>query len=369
MDMSRNSNKPNALQKLFVVELPKESQPEHLPEMAKAHGLVYIKGCTRHMVIGLGDLPEEIAALEGATFYQGETAYARLLQYITGLLSRSPGESQIVGQFRDAFQTRESRNPESLENYMKLYQWLAEDNRAVRTYVTADLQSAYYETVAQRIVPRNEGASVAVVVDLDAKGNLSDTTVNLLRQLGSHSHNKPAHIYITHPDDAALARVMPEIERMSARGTISPTVNSIRFEEMLHAKLHSQFNINTKQIYVCPACNRYPEAEKKLVKWQDEMAAFSKEMILLGGEKKERKVTGAWLGEHFNITLPDAILAAQKAKKIENETLKSEGKLACENCALSRDSDKRPLFRSLTQPREKYAHLSGIALSDGRAIE
>lgn len=355
--------KAGALNALIAIEKPLDGSTSNLALLAKEMGFVYIKGCTREVAFGLGAMPE---VSEHYKKYTGKDAYAQLLKYKTGLLSRSPGESQIVGQFAEAFRKREQENPSSLLDYSKLSQWLNDDNRTVRHAVTADLQSAYFETMAQRIDKRPAGEPVVVVIDEDARGNLSETTKNLLRQLGSFSHNVPNTILFTHYDANVLARHTHEIQSLSTRGTIHTTVEPVNFDTFLSAPLDSELFRKSRYIYVCPACSRYPEAEARLVAWQDEAAAFGTKMVVLGGEKKQRRTEGAWIGEHFNITMPEQITEAQKEKKTENQHLIEAGKRACDNCAYSRDIGKRPLQRSLSLSIEDYTHLHGSSSGRGR---
>ncbi len=345
------------LNSLFAIELPVTSDLD-IKEIAQEYGFVSILGCTRKVMFGIGAPPQELSEF---SVCKGKEAYALLLQYQAGLLSRSPGETQIVGQFREAFRIQESFENNTLQDYGKLRQWLTEDNDAVRHHVTHDLQSAHFETVAQRVAGRVPNESVLLVIDEDSKGNLSETTLNMLRQLGSVSDSRPSAIVITHPDDAVVRRHMYEIQRMSERGTIAPEVSSVKFDEVLSTTYDSDLFKKVRCTYFCPACNSFPEAEANLMDWHNQAAAFGAKMVLLGGDKKHRKTAGVWAGDHFNLILPEQIVDAQKTKKAENAGLISRGKQACLNCAESRDLGKKPLSRSLVLPQSEYIRLHGAS--------
>ena len=89
-----------------------------------------MRGCSRSSIVGhKDDIASIRAELEGKLeYFEGAHAYGRLLQVVSGQLSRTPGENQIVRQFRNSWEKFSAGNPEKSLPLRHLYDAIIADN-------------------------------------------------------------------------------------------------------------------------------------------------------------------------------------------------------------------------------------------------
>ncbi len=108
------------------------------------------KTCLRNILVGPKDSLAHWQRHEDDEIFQGEKAYQFLLEVIAGLHSSLIGETEILGQFKNA--VIEFKFPEShfgLE-MKKFFQALLEDVKKVRSQHLADLGSQSYGSILRK---------------------------------------------------------------------------------------------------------------------------------------------------------------------------------------------------------------------------
>lgn len=341
------SKKP-VTEDLLLVDVKPQSFSDEFRRFRDDHDLMYLKGCRREVLLGHGGAIDHIPELhEDVTVYTGKEAYRHMLTYVTGLISRTRGESQIVSQFKGAYREWEDRAPVIAGSFDRLYRHIIHDNGLIRNNVTSSLKPAFFEACAHELSQQGRLDTVLIVANSDRSGKNPDSlTENIMRYLGNNSKKAAQKIVFTHPDSKTLDNIYSYFLRQKVKGKLHGEIQKLPFLEAINASGDLQW---MNRVYVCLPMGKDPDIDHIILEQWRQKEVYGGTLVHLGGSKKtDRLSTGAWR-EHalFNYVAPEDITRWQGTRKSQNAVLIAQGKKACAVCADMRESNKRPNQRAL----------------------
>lgn len=340
---------------LMVLDIEPKSFSDQFAQFRDASGLMYIKGCRRDVLIGsehaLQDAPNP--QTDGITLYRNADAYAHLLTYVTGLISRTRGESQIVSQFKRAYSELQTRASEQAVDLHRLFRNIINDNSVVRNNVTPSLKPAFYEACAHELSNQNGQDVVLIVVNTHPNGKPDAETENMVRYLAGNKRQSAKTIVFTHPDPNHLRTVYGYFLSQQTKGKLTSPIEMLPFEQAFDANSDLQ---RFDKAFVCLPMGRCEEVDMKIIEEWRQKEAFGGTLIHLGGSKKTDRISkGAWQNlELWSYVSPEKIIQHQSFRKQQNEDTIAEGKKACNACAQIRSQGRRPNSRVI-EPIMKVA--------------
>lgn len=146
-----------ALADLRVAQWP--GSPAALPAIAREFVL---DTCLRRLCIGLGPQPPfgERAPTDDR---RGADAYQLLLEVTTGLLSAVPGETNVFGQFRRAWNEFRREQPARAAALEPLVTQAVRDTRSIRCTHLQNIGGASYGALVRRLLAPRQGERVLLV--------------------------------------------------------------------------------------------------------------------------------------------------------------------------------------------------------------
>jgi hypothetical protein len=115
-----------------------------------------VKTCLREVSIDVlppAEHPDPAQCLSaGNQRYTGAAAYRILLQLACGLESEIAGETEILGQMKDAWRTFEQSRPEDAARLRPWVQRLLQETKEIRSEYVVGLGSATYGSLARRLL-------------------------------------------------------------------------------------------------------------------------------------------------------------------------------------------------------------------------
>ncbi len=332
-----------------MLDIKPQSFSDEFRLLRDEQDLMYLKGCRREVLLGRIDalrfLPENH---EGVVVYTGRDAYKYMLIYVTGLISRTRGESQIVSQFKGAYREWHDRAPALATEFNRFIRSIIHDNGLVRNIVTYNLKPAFYEACAHELSQQTGADTVLVVVNSDkSRSKPDDLTENIVKYLSNNRKGAAQKIVFTHPDPQVLQNIYSHFLRQKSKGHITSEIEMRPFENAFDATSHLQW---MNRVYVCLPMGSYPGADEVMLKQWGQKEALGGTLIHLGGSKKaDRQSSGVWSGDPlFNYVTPEKILGWQEIRKGQNEKIIEVGKKACGVCADIRQDNKRPNQEALS---------------------
>ena len=155
-----------------------------------------VKTCLREVQVttrdafDLGDVPAGAEA--GGDLYQGAEAYGFLLRLASGLESEIAGETQILGQIKEAWQKYETEHAGSAKSLRPWMQRLLQETKEIRSEYIVGLGSATYGSLARRLIGgRPEGTTLLL-----GAGQLAATVLPYLDSADLRIYNRsPARAF------------------------------------------------------------------------------------------------------------------------------------------------------------------------------
>lgn len=180
-----------ALERLWIGHWPKAGAAD-LPALDSRGFLV--ETCLRRMLIALGrDAPRNLAAPPPQAF-TGAAAYRFLLEVATGLNSAVPGETNVFGQFRRAWDAyRGTAEREAVEALAPLIAQAVHDTRAIRRRHLQNIGGASYGSLARRLLHADDGDRILFV----GAGDLARSMLPFFRsfQVGTWNRRPPGPVF------------------------------------------------------------------------------------------------------------------------------------------------------------------------------
>ncbi len=341
----------NVTEDLLLLDIEPKHFSEEFRNLRDSQGLLHIKGCRREVLIGRSRALKFASDLDGSavSVYKGGQAYAHLLTYVTGLLSRTRGENQVVSQFKNAYEELKMRNALSAKAMQRLSQYILHDNGVIRNHVTRSLKPAFFEACAHELSGQKGQEAVLVVANTDITGKKpDDSTENIVRYLGGKRKDAAKTIVFTHPDDSSLINVHSAFLRQKEKGKISSDVKMLPFSEAFDAVRDLQ---SFQRVFVCYPMDREADVDTTIIEEWGQKECFGGMLVHLGGSKKIDRVSrGKWLDPELeNYISPESISDWQKDRKAQNDTTIIRGSIACQFCAEVRAEGRRPTPNNVTQ--------------------
>jgi hypothetical protein len=153
--------------------------PEHTPTALLPDACV-LGTCLREVRIAMADAREQPGSSEadaaGYERYVGAEAYRFLLQLACGLESEIAGETEILGQIKQAWRDHESAAPEAAKSLRPWMQRLLQDTKEIRSEYVVSLGSATYGSLVRRLL----GGALTGPTLLIGAGQLAETILPFL---------------------------------------------------------------------------------------------------------------------------------------------------------------------------------------------
>jgi glutamyl-tRNA reductase len=150
----------------------KERDRIHFP------GLLSWKTCMRTVYIGDSRIMEEkhLYPIFPYEIYRGYKAYQLLLEIISGIRSRLLGETEVLNQFKEEFQTSKLPNTPFGDYMMKLRDQLIEDSRKLRSKYLRGLGDQSYGGLVHRVLGLTKDVTII------GTGQLAEQVIPWIRQ-------------------------------------------------------------------------------------------------------------------------------------------------------------------------------------------
>ncbi len=136
--------------------------------------------CLREVRIAMADAREQPTGSEadaaGYERYAGAEAYRFLLQLACGLESEIAGETEILGQIKQAWRDHEAAQPEAAKALRPWMQRLLQDTKEIRSEYVVSLGSATYGSLVRRLL----GGALTGPTLLIGAGQLAETILPFL---------------------------------------------------------------------------------------------------------------------------------------------------------------------------------------------
>jgi len=135
---------------LFVTHLPYPgNQPAAEAARPGGDGLL-VDTCLRRVWIGTTAPDREQAS--GTEFYAGLAAYQFLLEFISGLHSAIPGETNVLGQFRQTWVRWRANHPAEALQLAGVVEQLLQDARRIRAQHLQGIGGTSYGSLVRRLI-------------------------------------------------------------------------------------------------------------------------------------------------------------------------------------------------------------------------
>ena len=179
---------PRLIRRLWCLHAP-GSPAAAGPVVAGGHAVV-LRTCLRQLAFGL--TPRPVAAADGAAeLHTGEAAYRLLLEVMSGLKSAVPGETNVAGQFLQAWQRSAAALPGADRQALgAVVQALRADMRALRAAHLQGVAGGSYASLVRELLAPRRDARVLFV----GTGELARSLLPLFRafDVAAWNHRAPA---------------------------------------------------------------------------------------------------------------------------------------------------------------------------------
>ena len=167
---------------LAVIHQPLDGQPPSPAPSATSTGLL-VETCLRRVWIGAGAVAEPRGHL-----YRGADGYRFLLEFVTGLHSAVPGETNVLGQFRQAWFRWRAACPAAAASLADVVDCVLRDARWIRSRHLQGIGGTSYGSLVRRLIQPARDARVLIV----GAGELSRSLWPFFRQFDTGLWNRSA---------------------------------------------------------------------------------------------------------------------------------------------------------------------------------
>lgn len=164
----------NMLDKIYLYNFPCGEKKS--PLLKSSSDGFYLSTCQRTLLIEsrLQSFPQDFSF----EFFQGDQAYAYLLETICGLKSKLIGENEIVSQFKLAYKDYMEK-PHRNSSIMRVLEKLFQDSKDIRTRYLIGLSQKTYSSLARRIILSKHKAPHVLIL---GSGQLAEDMINQLKK-------------------------------------------------------------------------------------------------------------------------------------------------------------------------------------------
>ena len=127
-----------------------------LPDL-RDRGVFSLKTCQRHLMIALGEIEIPSPNISGAgrpdeeVECRGQEAYHYLLEVVCGIQSRVLAESEIVGQFKQAY-GQYLQSPKRQRELIQILEKLLKDAKQIRSHYLEGVGQKTYAAITRKLV-------------------------------------------------------------------------------------------------------------------------------------------------------------------------------------------------------------------------
>lgn len=224
--------------RLWIGHWPEPATGFDLPAATTPRAFT-MQTCMRRLVMTTdARIARELAGLRPPEIFTGLSAYQFLIEVTTGLRSAIPGETNVFGQFKRAWEAYRSRaEADAAASLAAIVAQAIRDTRAIRHQHLQDIGGASYGALARRLLQPRDGERVLFI----GAGDLSRSMLPFFRsvEIGAWSRRLPG------PAFAAAGRLFTPAEGARAAGwahhvimtTPADPANDARWKEFLEASL------------------------------------------------------------------------------------------------------------------------------------
>jgi hypothetical protein len=186
------------IERLWLAHWPEPVTTAGLP--APAVGRTFVMDtCLRRLVMTTDSVASRsLAALEPPQVFTGTAAYRFLIEVTTGLGSAVPGETNVFGQFKRAWEAhRSGADAASTNSLAAVVARAIQDTRAIRERHLQGIGGASYGTLARRLLQPREGERVLFV----GAGELARSMLPFFRafEVGVWNRRQPGTAFAAAP--------------------------------------------------------------------------------------------------------------------------------------------------------------------------
>ncbi len=161
------------LKKLHLIDYHSHHQVEQFPSDKS----FVLKTCQRSLFVGF-EKPQVLTNSQEDIYLEGLEAYHYMLEIICGIKSKFTAESEIVGQFKEAYYLylkAEYRDPSMIRVLEKLFK----DAKEIRTHYLKGIGQKTYASIVRKLVYQNSLPRRVLIL---GTGSLSEDIVNQLKK-------------------------------------------------------------------------------------------------------------------------------------------------------------------------------------------
>jgi hypothetical protein len=231
------------LEALCVVHIPKNRVQSLSFNQKNWPGVFYLDTCQRWIWVSdaqnLGILVQEISQIGGsnvfAEVFKGKEAYLFLLRLATGLLSEVVGETDIFGQFKEAWRQLSLQSSSKQAGISQWVQRVFEDTKEIRTQYLQSLGGSSYGSLVRKLL-RDRDSSFQNPILVVGAGQIARSVAPLLLESELWLWNRdPIHLCAFYEDllgraQAPMKKIQTKEEEAQAWKQASHIVICIPFD-------------------------------------------------------------------------------------------------------------------------------------------
>ncbi|MFO1243343.1 MAG: hypothetical protein U1E36_09165 [Rickettsiales bacterium] len=332
---------------LVVVEMDSKHLTPKILDWKRTHPVFPIEACGTQVWLMTKDQLEACPISRNASDIEWRyenKAYAYFLQLTAGLDSAAEGECNIVKQVRDSWEQFSQQWLVESKDLQHIYQSVLSDSSLVRKAITQDVVPARYETSARNLANMRGQERILVIADAQAIGTIGNKTTSVLKSIGGtrsrDASKRPSMIVVTHPRQSTMDRYKEVVDKLEDEGALKVPIVFKPFELCMREEVSI-----ADRIFLCyPSGKDKPTTERVISEFEKNRKP---DAILVHSQVSVASNDFGGDSEHY--VTDQAIRNKLDSQHKHNRMRKQQGLDACENCAYSRASGKRPI--------ERFVHL------------
>ncbi len=141
---------------LTVIHSSKENHESGPPSIVTANNSFHLETCQRWLWIYDSEVVPETGQSNRYQRYQGEAAYHFLLRFAVGLESKIVGETDIFGQFKEAWRKVSEQHLSEFQGLEPWMQKIFEDTKEIRTRYLRNTGGTSYGSLVRKLIGKND---------------------------------------------------------------------------------------------------------------------------------------------------------------------------------------------------------------------
>lgn len=277
----------------------------------------------------------QISEIEGLEKLEGREAYLFLLRFTAGLESKILGETDVFGQVKEAWRLASTQggqawldfSPGSQKLLQRLFQWLFEDTKEIRTSFLQNLGGTSYGSLVRKLLRRssNSEADITKPILLMGAGQMAQSLAPFL--VSGDVLEKGPDLWVWNRSAENL-RILSE--KMKTQGISPRSWSALPAPEVRGAESECAAWENAAHVVVCIPMD--PEKDPQRIEWFSRNKKAGRSIVHLGGM---RAAASQWKDLPGFFALDD-LFAMQATLKGTRALQLSHAEKACEERATLR---------------------------------